>query len=84
MADVAGILQLMRHAADLLKAQDGIIRDAFAAQRREALERPVGQREGPLSRSAAELASYTAASTLAQTMLKMVATFMEEGDDPDA
>ncbi len=75
MADVAGILHLMRHAADRLDQEFSKVNDAFNTARSYSSN---GHRSNVLD---ANHASYVASSTLATTVLRMVADFMT---DPEA
>jgi predicted trehalose synthase len=72
VADVAEILRLMNHAADRLAEEDSVVSGAFgAAMDAEVQGYHKNQRR-------AQLNSYIAASIYAQTVLRMVATFMTE------
>lgn len=73
MADVSEILRLMHHAADLLEAQSNGMHAAFLSRHHHA---EIRDRAGVL----ADYGRCVAASALAQTTLRMVATFMTETD----
>lgn len=78
MADTAGILRLMRHAATRLAEEEPTIRKAFSAR--------IGSIAGATERMALgnDLASAMAASAYAQAVLRLVANFMTTDDEPAA
>lgn len=74
MADTAGILTLMRHAADRLAEEEPHVRAAFLAARKATTD---GYQEADVD---AQSWSYAVASTYAQTVLRMVADFMTDAE----
>lgn len=81
MANTAEMRRLMLHAADLLDAQDNAVRHAFRSQldhaRCEGSDYAAYQALG-------HLGSFTAASSLAQAVLRMVAAAVADEEVPDA
>lgn len=73
MADVAEILRLMNHAADRLAEEDIRIGNAFAELVRSGV-----------SNASKDRASAAAASAYAQTVLRLVASFLTETETTDA
>jgi hypothetical protein len=78
VANTAEMVRLMRHAAELLSEQDHDVREAFKDQHAHAGCRDSGYEADFTLRP---LAEWAAASSLAQSVLRMVAAAID--DEPE-
>ncbi|MCW6008710.1 hypothetical protein K1W54_29815 [Micromonospora sp. CPCC 205371] len=78
MANTEEMRRLMLHAADLLDAQTQDVREAFRDQHAHAACTSSGYTAGF---SLGPLAEWAAASSLAQSVLRMVAAAIDESED---